>query len=70
MMAEPSMAKKKVLRVFSCNSCGHKMRFGSRLCGYRLSPAPMYNRKGTLIALLCLVLVLVFVTTAVMTHPG
>ena len=34
------------MRVFTCGSCGHKMRFGRSRCGNCLRRTPAWNRRS------------------------
>ena len=38
------MKGKKVVRAFECQHCGHKLRFGSKVCGWCFRPTPIYNK--------------------------
>lgn len=35
---------KQPLRLFSCATCNHKLRFGASRCGQCWQPAPLYNQ--------------------------
>ncbi len=37
---------KLILRVFRCDICGHKLRFGTSRCSACTADTPVLNRKG------------------------
>ena len=34
------------LRLISCKTCGHKLRFGASRCGQCWQPSPLINQTG------------------------
>jgi hypothetical protein len=55
------------VRVFECNLCGHKMRFGAANCGYCYQTTPVLNRLPVIAALgvaLILIICLIAVVAA------
>lgn len=39
------------LRLFTCATCGHKLRFGASRCGQCWQPSPLYNQTRFYITL-------------------
>ena len=42
--------KKQPIRLFTCNTCYQKLRFGSVRCGQCWQPAPLLNQRRFYIA--------------------
>jgi hypothetical protein len=45
------------VRLFDCTWCGHRLRFGSKVCGSCFRPTPVYNRRVFAVTLVGLVMV-------------
>lgn len=41
-----SYGSQPAFRIFACEDCGHRIRFGARHCGYCRHKAPLLNRKS------------------------
>jgi ribosomal protein L37AE/L43A len=55
------------IRIFRCESCGHRLRLGAGYCGKCTFPTLARNRTGTwLLVLLALPVLLVAVATVVL----
>lgn len=47
----PSMSKSRpAVRLFSCATCNHKLRFGVTRCGQCWQPAPLMNQTRFYVA--------------------
>ncbi|SFP28004.1 hypothetical protein [Tranquillimonas alkanivorans] len=53
-----STHRSRAFRIFTCDECGHKMRLRGAHCGYCYADKNRWQRPGTYVALLVIVVLI------------